>query len=552
MNKLYSLFLFLMYFQVSFAQKTDINTIYTSAIANYDTKNYQKSVVEFTKVIELANGIEKLPNHALLMGANIFTKNNDEKQTFRILNYLANERLYSETEKIIQQPFNVWKNKKEFQQILSKITHNKKTLPARNRILIQNKLLEAKALLKADNGKLWGHQIWNDSLLVIDFEKNIYSLVKIPNVKSDNDTLYYKVMEDNTLVFVNTTQKYKGKEYATVLFNYLHDNSSTIIHELFHLLHHKFKKLNGNSIDYLDETTARILLRLEYKALTNTLTAIHKSTPEEVKKYLKDAVLFRKKRQQLYSQYLNDELELETLEGLANYTGFKLSSYKNKTKKAIREINEREQAKTYTRPFAYATGPAYGLIFDYFKINWKNGLDKIYNFANIYENKILNSKLHVTEKYFNQAKLRNNFLSIHKEERKREEEQKKLVEYYTELLINKPTLKVPITDFNKYTKTYNMNGTIVLKEKGIVYSSIKGKDRSNGKNFGDFFIHKQKDTLGNAGILSYEKGGSNYFVFPLPIEVNERKIIGEFYTIQLNPNWKLIKTKNGNIEIIKK
>ena len=56
---------------------------------------------------------------------------------------------------------------------------------------------------------------------------------------------------------------------------------------------------------------------------------------------------------------------------------------------AISEINQREQAQTYTRPFPYATGPAYGLIFDYLKINWKTGLDTIYNFLKIYETKYL-------------------------------------------------------------------------------------------------------------------------------------------------------------------
>lgn len=71
---------------------------------------------------------------------------------------------------------------------------------------------------------------------------------------------------------------------------------------------------------------------------------------------MKDAVIFRKERQQQYSKYLNDELEIETLEGLANYTGFVLSSYDNKYEKAIEEINQREEAKTYTRPFPYATG----------------------------------------------------------------------------------------------------------------------------------------------------------------------------------------------------
>ncbi|MFD2567057.1 hypothetical protein [Pseudotenacibaculum haliotis] len=554
MKKSFLLLLISIVFQISHAQETDVNKVYKSAIKNYESKDYKKSANDFTRVIELIDGIENLSDYVLFIGASIFSGNKDEKETFRILNYLVHKRFYSNIDKFKNQDvFKHWQNKKEYQDILSKIIENKKTFPSRNRKKITTKLLEAKALLKEDNGKLWGHKIWSDNLIVIDYDKIIYSLVKLSDSKSDNDTLYYKTMEPNTLVFVNTTQKYQDKEYATVLRNYLKDKSSTIIHELFHLLHHKFRKLNGNSIDYLDETDARILLRLEFQALKNALTTIIENKDvDEVKTFLKDAVVFRKKRQKKYSKYLNDEVEIETLEGLANYTGFVLSSYENKYKKAIDEIEERERAKTYTRPFPYATGPAYGLIFDYLKIDWKKGLDQVYNFAKIYENSVLNSKLNVSKKRLVLAQRRNNFTEIYEQEKQREEEQNKLIAYYTNLLIKEPTLKVPVSDFDNYGRTYNMNGTMTLRGVGTVYSSIKGRDTSKGENFGDFFTTEGKDVLGVAGVLGYEKDGKNYFVFPLPTKITDTKIIGQFYEIELNPNWKVIKQKNGNMQVVKK
>ncbi len=423
--------------------------------------------------------------------------------------------------------------------------------PLKNRQNIQSKLLEAKALLQKDNGKLWGKPIWNDSTIVIDFDNSIYSFIKLPNSKTDNDTLHYKTMEPNSLVFVNTTQKYEGREYATVLNNYLDDESATVIHELFHLLQMKSRKLKGNPIEYLDETNARILLRLEYQALKNALKAIsEKRKIDEVKSYLKDAVLFRKERQKQYAKYLNDELEIETLEGLANYTGFALSSYENKYEKAIEEINQREGAKTYTRPFPYATGPAYGLLFDYLNTSWRKGLDKIYNFAEIYEVMILKSKLIITKSNLESAKSRNNFNEINKQEMEHESEQKKLTAYYTDLLLNKPTLKVALADIEHYGRTFNMNGTLTLNDKGMVYSSIKGRDKS-GKNFGNFATVEGKNQLGKAGILSFDQDGKTYFVFPLPSKIEGRKITSEFYEIELNPDWKVVKQNDGNMEIVR-
>ncbi len=61
--------------------------------------------------------------------------------------------------------------------------------------------------------------------------------------------------------------------------------------------------------------------------------------------YVNDAMLFRKIRQSKYKEFLENELEIETSEGLANYTGLILSTYPNKYQKAIREINMREKGK---------------------------------------------------------------------------------------------------------------------------------------------------------------------------------------------------------------
>lgn len=539
--------------QFASAQETDINKVYQSVIENLEAKNYKKSAEEFSKLIELAKGMENLSDYVLFQGVAIFAGSNNQQMTFQILHYLIDNRFYSDFEKAnSQNEFQKWHTTKEWENAILKIKENKAGQPIRNRQNIKSKLLDAKSILEKDNGKLWGHPIWNNNIIVIDYDNTIYSLTKLSNSKTDDDTLYYKTMEPNTLVFVNTTQQYEGKEYATVLNNYLKDKSSTIIHELFHLLQFKFKKFNGDAIAYLDETNARILLRLEYEALRNALKAINENKGvDHVKSYLKDAVVFRKERQKQYSKYLDAELEIETLKGLANYTGFVLSTYENKYEKALSEINQREEAETYTRPFPYATGPAYGLILDYLNINWKNGLDKIYNFSEIYETQISKSKLKINKKTFVQAKARNNFEEIGKQEAAREEGQNKLIAYYTDLLINKPTLKVAIADFDHYGRSFNMNGTLTLKNKGIVYSSVRGRDKSDGKNFGNFSTIEGKDELGKSGILSYEENGTTYFVFPLPTNITDTKIIGEFYEIELNPNWKLVKKNDGNMEILK-
>lgn len=535
------------------AQEKNINQVFQSAVENCEAKKYNKSACEFMEVIEMAGGIEKLSDYVLFQGTIIFAGNNDQDTFFKIFNYLIDQRYFSDLKKTSEQiEFEKWKDTIEWASVISKIEENNRSLPRRTKQNVQAKLLEAKSILENDNGNLWGYPIWNDSLIVIDYDNTIYSPTMLSNSKTDNDTLYYKKIEPDVLSFVNTTQPYDENEYATVLINYMNDKSSTIIHELFHLLQFKFRKYEGNPINYLDETNARILLRLEYQALKKTLKAIDQNEEiDEVKSYLKDAVIFRNERQKQYTEYLGGELDLETLEGLANYTGIVLSSYENKYEKAIAEINQREKAETYTRPFPYATGPAYGMIFDYLNVPWRHGLDKIYNFADIYETYIHKSKLEVPEIEFEQAKQRNNFEEIHKQEMKREEIQKDLVKYYTDLLIDRPVLRVAFTN-DSYNRTFNMNGTLTLNDKGIVYSDIVGTDKSGGRNFGNFSTIKGKDKLGESGVLSYEKDNISYFIFPLPIEITETKIVGEFYIIDLNENWEVITKDDGNMEVVKK
>jgi len=97
--------------------------------------------------------------------------------------------------------------------------------------------------------------------------------------------------------------------------------------------------------------------------------------------------------------------------------------------------------------------------------------------------------------------------------------------------------------------SYDMNGTFVLGNEGIVYSQIKGVDLS-GKNFGNFNSIKGKDKLGEAGILIKKDG---YLVFPLPVKVDGKKVVGKTYEIVLNKDW-IVRNANdhGDLEIIRK
>lgn len=542
---------FLIQLSVS-AQKIDINSVYQSAMSAYDSKKYHEASDQFSILIDEI-GFKIQNTGVYYNGACIYALNNQPKKAFELLEFLVNEKLYSNYKHIsTDSDLESLYASKQWTEIIEKVRVNLATLPERNRKTIKEELIKAKALLTNDKGKLWGENIWHTAFLVLDFDNTIYTLKPIAGFKTTDSIIYFSKMQENELSFTNSVQEYKGTKYATILSSYLKDNSATIIHELFHTLQFKHKEFSGNPVSYLDNYDARQWLRLEYQALRFTLQSMNsKESLQEIKLHLKDALLFRKLRQTKYKEYLANELELETLEGLANYTGIQLSAIDNKYEEAISQINEREASETYTRPFPYATGPAYGLIFDYLNIDWKKGLDRIYNFLDIYETQIIREKIFINETIISQAKTRNHFQKIHQEELKRKTSQEKLISFYTKMLIDKPTVSVTSIDEN-YGRTYNMNGTISLDENRTIFSSIKGTAKSK-EDFGNFYIKNGMGTLGTSGILGTWIGDVLKFTFPLFQKIEGNKIIGEFYVIELNEGWEVIKiNSNGDFEIVKK
>ncbi|NII26432.1 hypothetical protein HB364_15185 [Pseudoflavitalea sp. X16] len=521
-------------------------SLYNEAMKQYEGKNYKAAAKVFDNIFSY-----RLSNKRLYDAACIYALNQQNKRALDILAYLAGKQFYSNYDHIVKDSdLTGLHHHKRWPVIVNKVKDNKASASQRLPGRIATALHNAKQRLQADNGQLWGQLIWNENMLVLDYDNTVYSITEFPGSKTDSGKIYYAKLPPNTLTFVNTVQTYAGKDYAIVLSNYLSDHSSTIIHELFHLLQRKARKLNGDAIKYLDNYEARELLRLEYQALRNALYyAGHKSAQQKVVACLEDALRFRKIRQGRNKDYLQPELEIETLEGLANYTGFALSGTPDKYEEAIEEIYQREEAQTYTRPFPYATGVAYGLLFDHLHIQWKAGLDQVYNFLAIYE-KAKATAIDTTVNQLARARKSNNFEQIHREEEDRRTQNEKLLAYYRSLLQEKPTLRAQITDGMEYNRTFNMNGTIEIPGLGTVYSGIQGRDKS-GKCFGSFKTIEDKSVLGNAGVLMLPDYKT--FIFPTPFRMEGNKIIGDTYEIELNEGWSAEKADDtGNYVIRKK
>ena len=324
----------------------------------YEQKSYKEAAIEFDKLFKL-NGFQ-LSINELYNGCCVYSLNDEFEKAFDILKHLvANEGfadfalITSDTDLENLHKYPQWN---ELIDILK--TENS---PLEERAA--KELLKAKSILDKDAGKLWGVPIWDDLILILSADNTAYSLAYFESSSLTPSGIYSAVLPAGKIFYSSAIQKYNDKYYAVVMDSHIADNSATIIHELFHLLHRKYRSFNGMPINYMDNYDARELLRLEFQALRNCLISINENKSKKtIADYLQDAMIYRKIRQSAYCSFLTRETEIETSEGLANYTGFVLSSYPNIYNLAIREINKRENSNSYTRTFSYATGFAYGVI----------------------------------------------------------------------------------------------------------------------------------------------------------------------------------------------
>jgi hypothetical protein len=85
---------------------------------------------------------------------------------------------------------------------------------------------------------------------------------------------------------------------------------------------------------------------------------------------------FRAHRRALFPNAAAGERAQETGEGLAEYTGVRLSADSNAAvvERALRNFEAAKLWPTLTYSFAYVSGPAYGLLLDHVKADWRTGL----------------------------------------------------------------------------------------------------------------------------------------------------------------------------------
>lgn len=235
---------------------------------------------------------------------------------------------------------------------------------------------EARRLSDEDGGRLWDVELYGP-LLFVDASTRT-AVGNMPDSAGHltpvGDVYLGRLPSDQTAA--NTAVEWSGRRWTMLLWplpSYRYDRRRLLAHELFHRIQPMIDiPMRDPPNAHLATEEGRIWLRLEWRALAEALIR-HGRARESA---LADALAFRARRRALFPAAAAEERALELNEGLAEYTGLKLSGLPERVlaDRAAVALESRERQTSLTRSFAYASGPAYGILLDESVRAWRREL----------------------------------------------------------------------------------------------------------------------------------------------------------------------------------
>lgn len=268
----------------------------------------------------------------------------------------------------------------------------------------------------------------------------------------------------------NTSANWGGVNWIMVLAP-LPTNSESrrvlLAHEAWHRIQSSIG-LPATSANngHLDLEPGRYLLRLEMKALVTAMM----SRGSGRRRAAADALIARAARLSWYPAGAAGEAALDRNEGLAAYTGVKLGAGDNAHSGAARTLETYDQHDALARSYAYATGPAYGLLLDEYLPSWRRSL------ASYAPADLLARVLEIpeaTDGRLRRVERRYDGQTIALQERERAERQIEVLEAFRARFLTGPRLYLPLTQAQM---SFDPHTVTPLDQSGNVYNNLTLRD----------------------------------------------------------------------------
>jgi len=382
---------------------------------------------------------------------------------------------------------------------------------------------EARTLCEQDAGALWGKSLCGPLLLVSSDTREVFANQADAEHRLQQQGDIYVGTLPSGVNIANTATNWAGVKWTMIMLplpGEPHRRAALLAHEMWHRVQDQLGFASSSAAnDHLDSRDGRYWLQLEWRALAAALA----STGEPETRAIIDAVIFRARRRQIFSYAGAEERSMEMHEGLAEYTGVRLSGAADPRKFAIDgHLKEAAAKETFVRSFAYATGPAYGLLLDETGSAWKKDLRAGDDLAALL---LKLRKLAPPDDPAKAASQRANAyggaeLATAEDERERNrQEQEKL---YRARFVGGPVVTIPL---HKMNMQFDPGNLVPLAGDGTVYPSIRIVDVW--------------------GILEVRERGAlmsadfSKITIPAPRETQGQKLQSEGWTLELKEGWEL-------------
>jgi hypothetical protein len=322
----------------------------------------------------------------------------------------------------------------------------------------------------------------------------------------------------------NTALDWAGVRWSEMLWPLPQDAARRRVlmtHEAFHRIQDSLGLPASNPDNpQLDTLDGRYTLQLEWRALDAALAA---TDDAERRERAADALAFRAARYRHFPAARQSEAALERNEGLAEYTGVTIGSLSPAERRAMARHDLAVHAKndaSFVRSFAYATGPAYGLLLDRYRPDWRKAIVQGGSPADL-----LAAALGVdmdAAPALERRATRYDGPALLASERVRAEARARQAAAYKARLVTGPVLRLPIKGMRV---SFDPRNLMPLGDAGTVYPSIQVIDA-----WGSIEV--------DGGALMASDWNQLTVAAPEG-EVKDGKLHGQGWTLKLAPGWRL-------------
>lgn len=403
---------------------------------------------------------------------------------------------------------------------------------------------EAKALSDKDNGALWKVPLCGP-LLFADPETR-YAVANQADTDGKLKPLggVFAGIAPEELGVANTATKWAGVEWTMVMWPlpvYKQPRMRLVMHECFHRVQEQIGLQPTDAQNgHLDSLQGRIWLQMEWRALEHAFW----QQGEERKRDVADALYFRNYRRSLFPATAgHNENAMETHEGMAEYTGFKLSTSSTEEYAAVVAAWLRSaptRTPSYGRSFAYTSGPAYGGLLDAVSKDWRKGLTPAADVGQLLAH-AYNVQVPAPDKAAALGRAESyNGAEVVAIETEKEIKHQALVAAARKAFVDGPVLLLPASQ--EFNYTFDPNAVLTLDDKLTLYEGEIQVTDAWGL---------LKTTEG-ALIVRGDKGFVGVQV-PAPADPNKSPLAGKGWTLDLKPDWQAVpEGRSGNFALRKK